>query len=154
MTTRGECLCGAVRFEVDCFVGPFELCHCSRCRKAFGAAFAPMIGVERADFRWLAGEDRIRSYEAPVRVHPPGYRTAFCATCGSTVPDVPADAGWFEVPAGLLDADFDASPDRHIYVDHAPDWHPIEDDRPRLTERELIRLRLGKLAPPQDDPVE
>jgi hypothetical protein len=27
----GSCLGGAVRFEVDRVVGPFELCHCSRC---------------------------------------------------------------------------------------------------------------------------
>jgi hypothetical protein len=37
---RGSCLCGGVRFEVDRAVGPFELCHCSRCRKASGSALA------------------------------------------------------------------------------------------------------------------
>jgi hypothetical protein len=30
---RGSCLCGGVTFEIERAVGPFELCHCSRCRK-------------------------------------------------------------------------------------------------------------------------
>lgn len=62
----GGCLCGAIRFEVTRFVGPFELCHCSRCRKASGAAFTAMIGVNAEDFSWLSGRDEIRRYEAPV----------------------------------------------------------------------------------------
>ncbi len=28
---QGGCLCGGVRFEIARAVGPFELCHCSRC---------------------------------------------------------------------------------------------------------------------------
>ena len=144
MTITGECLCGAIRFEVDRFEGPFELCHCTRCRKAFGSAFAAMIGVKRSDFRWRSGQDTVRRYEAPVRVHPPGYATAFCPRCGSPAPDVPEEGDWFEIPAGLLDVNFDTLPDRHIYVDYACAWHEIRDELPRLTERELIRLRLGK----------
>ena len=49
---RGGCLCGAIRFEVARFVGPFELCHCSRCRSASGSAFMAMIGVWAKDFSW------------------------------------------------------------------------------------------------------
>ena len=46
---QGGCLCGGVRFEIDRAVGPFELCHCRRCRKASGSAFMAGIGVRRAD---------------------------------------------------------------------------------------------------------
>jgi hypothetical protein len=50
---QGGCLCGAVRFELDRAVGPFELCHCNRCRKTTGSAYAAGLGVRVADFRWL-----------------------------------------------------------------------------------------------------
>ena len=143
MALSGECLCGAIRFEVVRLVGPFELCHCSRCRKAFGSAFAAMIGVNRDDFRWLAGQDLVRKYEAPIRSFPPGYQTAFCSRCGSPAPNVPDDGDWFEVPVGLLDETFAEVPDRHIFVDYGSLWHNIQDDLPRLTEREVIKLRLG-----------
>lgn len=66
----GGCLCGAVRFEVERLEGSFELCHCSRCRKASGAAFVAGIGVRARDFCWVAGEGLVRRYEAPVREHP------------------------------------------------------------------------------------
>jgi hypothetical protein len=67
--------------------GPFELCHCTRCRKAGGSAFSAMVGVRRDDFRLTAGRELIRAYEAPVREVAPGYRTHFCGRCGSPVPN-------------------------------------------------------------------
>jgi len=42
---RGSCLCGGVKFEITRAVGPFELCHCARCRKASGSAFVAGLGV-------------------------------------------------------------------------------------------------------------
>ena len=49
--TRGSCLCGGVAFEAG---DPIELrnCHCSRCRKARGAAFAANLFVPAGAFRW------------------------------------------------------------------------------------------------------
>ena len=67
---RGGCLCGGVRFEIARAVGPFELCHCSRCRKASGSAFMPWLGVRRDDFRLLQGEELIQRYEAALRDKP------------------------------------------------------------------------------------
>jgi hypothetical protein len=96
---RGGCLCGGIRFEVARAVGPFELCHCNRCRKASGSAFVPWLGVLREDFRLLQGEELIRRYEAPLRDKPPPYRTCFCGRCGSPVPDPEWDAEWLEVHA-------------------------------------------------------
>ena len=89
---RGSCLCGSVEFAIERVVGPFELCHCPRCRKASGSAFVAAVGVQAAGFRLLAGADLIRTYEAPIRERPPAYRVAFCVRCGSPVPDPPKDA--------------------------------------------------------------
>src|SRR6266581_8078970 len=100
---QGSCLCGGVKFEISRAVGPFELCHCSRCRKANGSAFVAGLGVLRDDFRLLQGRELIKTYEAPVRETPPAYRTCFCSRCGSPVPNPFSDSRWFEVPAGVLD---------------------------------------------------
>ncbi len=137
----GGCLCGAVRFEVEAFVGPFELCHCNRCRKVSGTAFMAGIGVRRSQFRWLSGEDLVRSYEAPLLEEPPAYRVTFCRVCGSPVPDPEADGDWFELAAGLLDGDPKRRPDRHIYVEHKAPWHEIADELPQLDKLSLRRLR-------------
>jgi hypothetical protein len=143
---QGSCLCGAVRFEIARAVGPFELCHCRRCRKANGSAFAAMVGIEARDFRWLAGAELVASWDAPILHAPPPYRVSFCRRCGSPVPNPEPGAEWFEIPAGALEGEFGARPDRHIYVEHQPPWDEITDGLPRLTERELhaFRKRHGR----------
>jgi hypothetical protein len=138
---RGSCLCGRVKFEIDHAVGPFELCHCSRCRKASGSAFSASVGVRRDDFRLTSGRELIQSYEAPVRETAPGYRTFFCGRCGSPVPNPNPETAWFEVPAGVLDDDPQLRPDRHIFVEVKSPWFSIADKLPQLDRTELLRLR-------------
>ncbi len=141
---RGGCLCGATKFEVERFVGPFELCHCSRCRKASGSAFASMIGVAATDFKWISGREEIVVFEASVIERAPGYQTAFCRHCGSPMPVPDSRDEWFEVPAGVLEAAPGLTPDRHIFVDCGSAWHEIADDLPQLTKKELIRMRIAE----------
>lgn len=138
---RGSCLCGGVRFEITRAVGPFELCHCSRCRTASGSAFDARLGVKRADFRLVQGGDLIETFEAPVRQSPPSYRTHFCRRCGSPVPDAISDAPWLEVPAGLLDDDPQLRPDKHIFVDTKSSCFSITDNLPQLSQAALMSLR-------------
>jgi hypothetical protein len=130
-----------VRFEIERAVGPFELCHCPRCRKASGSAFAAGLGVRAQDFQLLSGAELIRTYEAPIRERPPAYRVAFCSRCGSPVPSPPAGEGWFEIPAGLLDGDPVLRPDKHIFVECKSDWFPISDALPQLTKAQVAELR-------------
>ncbi|MEN8159047.1 MAG: GNAT family N-acetyltransferase [Myxococcota bacterium] len=147
---RGSCLCGGVRFEVARAVGPFELCHCSRCRKASGSAFAAMVGVDGAGYRLLAGAELIASYDAPILRAPPAYRTAFCRRCGSPVPSPEPGADWFELPAGLLEDDPGVRPDRHIFVELTAPWDATRDGLPRLTAPELAAWRRQHGHRPQE----
>ena len=139
---RGSCLCGGVRFEVERAVGPFELCHCTRCRKVSGSACLAWLGVRREDFRFLQGADLIRTYECPIRESPPAYDTSFCSRCGSQVPNPSrTNEARFEVPAGALDDDPVIRPDKHIYVEFRAPWDLITDDLPRLTKAAIRAIR-------------
>ena len=140
---RGSCLCGGVRFEIDRAVGPFELCHCNRCRKSSGAAFVAGLGVRTADYRLLTGSDLIATYEAPILREPPPYRASFCRRCGSPVPDPEPGSTWFEIPAGALDGDPQLKPDKHIFVEHKPAWDEITDALPQYDLPALVKLRRG-----------
>ncbi len=75
VTHRGSCHCGAVRFEVD---APAELvvheCNCSMCSMT---GHLHLI-VPEADFRLLAGEDRLVEYRFNTGV----ARHWFCGRCG------------------------------------------------------------------------
>ena len=137
----GSCLCGGVRFVVERTVGPFELCHCSRCRKVSGSAFVAGVGVRARDFRLLDVRELIQSYAAPLLDRPPLYRTFFCRRCGSPVPNPEPEGELFELPAGLLDGDPGRTPDRHIFVELRAQWFAISDALPQLDRRALRALR-------------
>lgn len=141
MAILGSCLCGGVRFEVERVAGPFELCHCNRCRKVSGSAFAAGVGVKASDYRLLAGAELIRDYEAPILEKPPAYRVSFCTRCGSTVPNPAPSDKWLEIAAGLFEDDPGVAPDKHIFVEHVAPWFHIHDHLPRYTKAELIELR-------------
>ena len=143
----GSCLCGGVRFEIARAVGPFELCHCGRCRKASGSAFAAMITVRTDDFRLLEGQHLLARYDAPILEGPPAYRRSFCCRCGSPVPAPDAGVDSIEIPAGLFDYDPQIRPDKHIYVELEPPWFSIADDIPRLTKGMLVEWRRLHRSP-------
>lgn len=147
----GSCLCGGVRIEVAQPEGPFELCHCSRCRKASGTAFAAGIWVRIEALRWRSGRDLVRSYAAPVRESPPPYRTFFCGTCGSPLPDPDPGFPWVEVPAGMLDGDPGLRPDKHLVIGPPAPWYEIRDALPRMDRDQITADRIARWLPRRRD---
>jgi hypothetical protein len=138
---RGSCLCGGVRFEIAVAIGPFELCHCSRCRKVTGSAFLPYLLVRREHLVFVQGSELVTTYDAPIREAPPAYRACFCSRCGSPVPDPNAHSGLLDVPVGSLDDDPGLRPERHIYVEAKSAWFAIHDDLPQLDKAAIRQLR-------------
>lgn len=139
---QGSCLCGAVRFEIERAVGPFELCHCSRCRKVSGSAYLTWLTVRREDFRFLQGRHLIKTYERPVSESPPPYDTSFCTRCGSQVPNPSrTQEPVFEIPAGALDDDPGIRPDKHIYTEFKASWDHIADNLPQMTKQQIQASR-------------
>ena len=64
MTVHGSCLCGDVAWEAD---GPLEFmhhCHCGRCRKLHGAAFATDVMCERPTSGFMRGREQIARFES------------------------------------------------------------------------------------------
>jgi hypothetical protein len=128
--TRGSCLCGAVAFEAG---DPIELrnCHCSRCRKARGAAFAANLFVPTGAFRWLRGETLVTSYRLPSAQR---FGNSFCSICGSPMPRAVGTRNVVLIPAGALDDDPKVRTSSHIYVGSKAIWHEITDDLPQHPE--------------------
>jgi len=147
---HGSCLCGGIRFEFTKSAGPFELCHCRRCRKVSGSAFFSGLYVRIEDFRLVEGRELITTYEAPILREPPAYRVSFCRRCGSSVPNpdaIPTQqrtrgrSGLVEIPAGLLDEDPGTTPDKHIFIELKSPWFEITDGLPQYDLKGLIGLR-------------
>lgn len=114
---KGACLCGAVNFDINGELPNLYQCHCSLCRKVTGAAANAATFVRQADFRWLSGQDRITSFQKPT-----GYRSDFCSTCGSPVPNPLGNSGLVWIPAGLLDGEFTSEIAVHLHLDSSAAW--------------------------------
>jgi hypothetical protein len=106
-------------------------CHCSRCRKARGAAHASNLFTAFDGVRFTRGTERLRSYKVPEARF---YTQVFCDTCGSPMPRLDEERGIAFVPMGGLDTDPGARPMRHIYVASKAPWYDIADDLPQFAE--------------------
>ncbi|WP_077147915.1 GFA family protein [Sphingopyxis sp. KK2] len=117
-STRGACLCGAVRFEISGGFDAFFLCHCSRCRKDSGSAHAANLFSASATIAWLTGKERVKSYRLPGSRH----ERSFCRECGSALPGIQMDGALLVVPAGSLDDPIAIRPTAHISCASRADW--------------------------------
>lgn len=121
---RGGCNCGAVSFEISAELSDVYVCHCSVCRRWTGANGVPIVLVANDDFRWTSGEDHIGRWQHPEK----DWLSAFCKTCGSTLPGPNDDTHTF-VPAGLITEGGDDLEVRiHIWTKSRAHWDVIGDD--------------------------
>ena len=127
----GSCLCGAVKYQVSGPLGDIVLCHCSKCRKATGSAFASVTPINKNQLHILSGQTSLGEFQSS-----PGVHRVFCRDCGTplfskrdAMPDV------FRLRIGSLDTNIGARPSMHIFVDSKADWFEICDEAPQYAER-------------------
>lgn len=131
---RGSCLCGTVKYEVRGDFGQAIYCHCSRCRKANGTAFATNAPVAETDFAVVAGADALKAYFNAAT----GTHRMFCGNCGSPIysrrDGLP---GMVRVRLGTLDTPLPRErwPQGHYYVASKAEWDEIHDGLPQHAER-------------------
>lgn len=117
MSLRGQCLCGAIGYEVARPDGPIVHCHCVSCRTAHASPYGASARVGRAHFTWTHGEDRLTAYKST-----PGKQRWFCAVCGTHL-----IAEWTAEPelilrAATLDDDPGVRPVLHMWPSHDAPW--------------------------------
>lgn len=127
----GSCLCGAVKYEIRGEFGAGFFCHCTRCRKASGSAFASNILAATQDFVITQGAEAVKVFSTKLGVH-----RHFCGECGSpliskrdAMPEV------VRVRVGTLDTPLAHGPQAHIYVGSKADWYEIHDELPQYPDR-------------------
>jgi len=128
---KGSCLCGEVTYEIK---GPFEIfqyCHCSRCRKFTGSAYASNLFVPPGQFKWTNGETLVGRYEHPEARY---FATNFCKTCGSSLPWSVKGGKNIIVTAGTLDDDPGIKPKWNIFWKSKAPWFVETCDMPKHDE--------------------
>jgi hypothetical protein len=128
----GSCLCGTLQYEIRGDLGPAFYCHCSRCRKASGSAFASNVLVDAKDFSIVHGEEALGSFRSS-----PTLQRWFCKQCGSPIASVRDNVAQVRVRMGTLDTSLSQGPGAHIFVASKADWFEIHDDLPQHADRPL-----------------
>ncbi|HLI66679.1 MAG TPA: GFA family protein [Caulobacteraceae bacterium] len=123
----GSCLCGVVRYEIPRSEGPTYNCHCSRCRKWSGSAFASSMRAPLESLSVTAGAEAVSRYESS-----PGVLRCFCRHCGSSLFTERHDRGVCHIRLGTTDGDPGVRPEFHAFVSSKALWWEITDDRPQL----------------------
>lgn len=139
---RGTCLCGDVQFEIDAESFGVIQCHCSLCRKQGGSASNSATFVPRHTFRWLKGEGQIGTWRKAS-----GFRSDFCRSCGSPLPNPLGDTDLVWIPVGLIDDAPNLQMVAHIYTESMASWDPSQLTEPSFGEmppfNDLVSLMHG-----------
>ncbi len=128
---KGSCLCNSIQYEIHGELGQAMMCHCSKCRKANGSAFAVNAAVKADEFKIISGQEFVTEFEST-----PGVFRSFCKTCGSPlVSRRPSQPDVLRLRIGTLDTPVKVKPVAHIFVGSKAVWDEIHDDIPQFNER-------------------
>lgn len=114
---RGSCLCGAVVYAIEQLDSPIGHCSCRTCRKAHSAAFNSGAAVKHSHFKWLQGQEALKSYESS-----PGKLRYFCSNCGSQMVAQYAGKDQLILRVATLDDAPPQTPALHIFKSHEVSW--------------------------------
>lgn len=127
----GSCLCGGICYEIHGEIGEIIQCHCQRCRKANGTAFATNAPIQKADFKIVQGEHLLKKYKSTATTD-----RCFCAECASPIISIKAETpDTYRLRIGTLDTPLEQKPTMHIYAASKAEWDTISDDLPQFDER-------------------
>lgn len=132
---QGSCLCGAITLEVG-GIDAIIHCHCSKCRKSSGSAYATNGFVAYADFVIKTGQELLSYYETA-----PGKKRHFCKICASPIfSSNDAAPERLRLRLGILDTDIAERPISHNFVSSRANWDDLDAPLPRYDGHEPSRI--------------
>lgn len=118
---HGSCLCGKVTLSVAGGIDAIIHCHCSKCRKSSGTAYATNGFIKTAGLVIHTGQDQIGCYATAV-----DKRRYFCQICASPLyssNDQSPDR--LRLRLGILDSDIVERPLSHNFVSSRANWDDL-----------------------------
>jgi hypothetical protein len=128
----GGCACGDLRYRLAAPPLVVHCCHCTRCQRETGSAFAVNAIVEPAALDHLAGS--LSRVALPTASGNP-QAVSRCASCGTAVwSEYGRRAPLRAVRAGTLDDPARAVPDIHIFTGTKLPWVILPPGVPAVKE--------------------
>ena len=128
---KGSCLCGKINYEITSEILGINYCHCRKCQKASGTAFATSAAVSANEFKIVSGQEYLNSFQSSE-----DKSRFFCRHCGSPIYSSRKNSSTLYIRLGTLNDDPIKRPEVHIFTNEKPCWHDITDNIPQLKEDE------------------
>jgi hypothetical protein len=149
---EGGCTCGHVRYQLRSDPLIVHCCHCSRCQRQTGSAFAINALFMADDVELLKGEVNAEMVDSPSGK---GQKIARCPICHIAVWSNYFMGGIREeirfIRVGTLDVPDQLPPDVHIFTSTTQSWVQFPDDahvedtfydyKTTWTAENLVRLK-------------
>lgn len=132
---KGQCLCGAVKFEATPEKNEVGVCHCSMCRRWSGGAW---FGVDCGNSVKIEDDAQLGAYRASAW----GER-CFCRQCGSTLFWRMQDGSHNVVSAQLFDDPGQFTFVSEIYIDEQPRNYAFSNSTKRMTSQEFLEAFMA-----------
>ncbi|GGX32534.1 GFA family protein [Undibacterium squillarum] len=121
--STGSCLCGLIRYEIQGMINDVSHCYCRMCQKAHGAACGSYANVPTHQFRWIQGQEYLKTYHSS-----PGVQRLSCQECASPLIWQSGQhfPGMVSCSLGTLDTPLPPLTlltSRHLYAEQQPAWH-------------------------------
>ena len=114
---EGQCLCGAVAFEIGVPARWAWHDHSAATRRAHGAAYATYVGAWASRFRFIRGQDQLTHFEDKER----GGERSFCSICGSPVA-FKRNKQNINIPRALFRSGVGREARYHIGIEDLQEW--------------------------------
>ncbi|HEY1447276.1 MAG TPA: GFA family protein [Caulobacteraceae bacterium] len=140
---RGQCLCGAVQFQLTPPLDTLTHCHCRSCRLSRGVAFVTWTSTPPERFAFTKGESEVAWRRSSATV-----RWGSCRICSSPMFYVADQAGHPEAPTlnhvyvsvGSLTSPIEGRPAAHVSWEEHVGWIEGVDDLPKFRGKTEERM--------------
>ncbi|WP_228289223.1 GFA family protein [Marinobacter salinisoli] len=108
-TYRGQCFCGAVKFEVTGAPKEMGYCHCESCRSWSASPLNGFTLWDTKDIAITGGEDQVGEYRKTENSH-----RRFCRNCGGHLMTYHPEMGLIDVFSAML-PELVFKPELHVH---------------------------------------
>lgn len=137
---KASCLCGKIKIEINGAISDIIHCHCSRCRKTSGSAYATNGYLLKSEFLVANGKNHLKHYQSTQHI-----RKYFCEHCASPLySENSNDPLRVRLRLGILDCDIIERPSSHNFVTSRACWDQFNDHLPHYKGVEPNRSRAPK----------
>lgn len=141
--TKGQCHCGAVRFEGKGPIKSVDACHCATCRQL---NCGPYMGVGFHGGITVTQSNALKWYDSSEWA-----RRGFCGDCGTSLFYNLKGSALTSASSGCLDMPKGTTLGQEYFIDEKPDFYDFAGEHPRLTGAEAFALFQGNDAQKDND---